>query len=146
VSLTTLEHSADCDSLAVLRPRLPNSEKAQALVRAFHYTGRPYDFNFDFATDAELVCTELVYKSYEPANGFSGLKFPLTEMLGRKLLPANEIARQFDAQAGTPEQQFDLVIFLDGQERKRTAAEGTLTEFRPSWQRPKWHVLSQSKK
>jgi hypothetical protein len=143
VSLTTLEHSADCDSLAVLRPRLPKSDKAQAIVRAFHYTGRPYDFNFDFATDAELVCTELVYKSYEPANGFTGLKFPLTEMLGRKLLAANEIARQFDAQQGTPEQQFDLVIFLDGQERKHKAVEAPLADFRSSWLRPKWHVLTQ---
>ena len=143
VSLTTLEHSADCDSIAVLRPRLPKLEKAQAIVRAFHYTGRPYDFNFDFATDAELVCTELVYKSYEPANGFTGLKFLLTEMLGRKLLPANEIAKQFDAQQGTPEQQSDLVIFLDGQERKRKAVEASLGDFRASWQRPKWHVVTQ---
>ena len=131
------------DSLAVLRPRLSKPEKAQALLRAFHYAGRPYDFNFDFATDAELVCTELVYKAYEPAYGFTGLKFPLTEMLGRKLLPANEIARQFDAQAGTSEQQFDLVIFLDGQERKRNATEASLTDFRSSWKRPKWHVLTQ---
>lgn len=143
VSFTTLEHSADCDSLAVLRPRLPRSEKAQALLRGFHYAGRPYDFNFDFATDAELVCTELVYKAYEPANGFTGLKFPLTEMLGRKLLPANEIARQFDAQAGTPAPQFDLVIFLDGQERKRKATEASLSDFRSSWKRPKWHVVTQ---
>jgi len=142
VSLTTLEHTADCDSLAVLRPRLPKAEKAQALMRAFHYAGRPYDFNFDFATDAELVCTELVYKSYEPANGFTGLKFPLTEMLGRKLLPANEIARQFDAQQGTAPEQFELVMFLDGQERKGKAIESTLAEFRLSWKRPKWHVLT----
>jgi len=143
VSLTTLEHSADCDSIAVVRPRLSKSEKAQAIVRAFHYTGRPYDFNFDFSTDAELVCTELVYKSYEPANGFTGLKFALTEMLGRKLLPANEIARQFDTQQGTAEQQFDLVIFLDGQERKRSAVEASLSDFRSSWRRPKWHVITQ---
>jgi hypothetical protein len=143
VSFTTLEHSANCDSLAVLRPRLPKSEKAQALVRAFHYAGRPYDFNFDFATDAELVCTELVYKAYEPANGFTGLKFPLTEMLGRKLLPANEITRQFDVQEGKPEQQFDLVIFLDGQERKRNAIKASLSDFRSSWKRPKWHVMTQ---
>ncbi len=71
VIFTTLEHSADCDSLAALRPRLPRREKAQAILRAFHYAGRPYDFNFDFGTDAELVCTELIYKAYEPAGGGS---------------------------------------------------------------------------
>lgn len=143
VSFTTLEHSADCDSLVVLRPRLPKREKAQALLRAFHYSGRPYDFNFDFATDSELVCTELVYKAYEPATGFRGLTFPLVEMLGRKVTPANEIAKQFDAQYGQPEQQFDLAVFLDGQERERKAVESSLAEFRKSWQRPKWHLLIQ---
>ena len=143
VSFTTLEHSAECDSLVVLRPKLAKSEKAQALARAFHYAGRPYDFNFDFATDSELVCTELVYKAYESAAGFRGLTFPLVEMLGRKATPANEIARQFDAQCETAEQQFELVIFLDGQERRAKAVEASLATFRQSWKRPKWHVLVQ---
>jgi hypothetical protein len=143
VVLTTLEHSADCDSLAVLRPRLPKPEKARALLRAFHYTGRPYDFNFDFATDSELVCTELVYKAYEPAAGFRGLQFPLVEMLGRKVTPANELVKQFDARFATAEQQFDLVVFLDGQERRKAAVDASLDEFRKSWRRPKWHVMVQ---
>jgi len=143
VSLTTIEHSLDCDSLAVLRPRLPKVESALAIVRAFRYVGRPYDFDFDFSTDAKLVCTELVYKSYEPSAGFTGLKLPTVEMLGRQVTPANEIAKQFDAQCGTPEQQFDLIVFLDGQERARKAVESSLEEFRRSCQRPKWHVVVQ---
>jgi hypothetical protein len=143
VSFTTLEHSADCDSLAVLRPKLSKAEKARAMMRAFHYAGRPYDFNFDFATDSELVCTEVVYKSYEPASGLTGLNLPLVEMLGRKVTPANEIAKQFDAQHGTTDQQCDLVLFLDGHERKGSAVEASLAGFRGSWQRPKWHVLVQ---
>ena len=143
VSFTTLEHSADCDSLVVLRPKLAKAERAQALVRAFHYAGRPYDFNFDFATDSELVCTELVYKAYEPAAGFRGLTFPLVEMLGRKVTPANAIARQFDAQYATPDEQFELVLFLDGQERHAKAMPAPLATFRQSWKRPKWHVFVQ---
>lgn len=141
VCFTTLEHSASCDSLAVLRPRLSKLERAQAIARAFHYSGRPYDFNFDFSTDAALVCTELVYKSYEPSGEMKGLQFPLIEMLGRKVTPANELVKQFDAQYGTPEQQYELVAFLDGVERKKKAAEATLEAFRVSWKRPKWHVL-----
>jgi hypothetical protein len=143
VSFTSLAHSAICDSLAVLRPKLSKTEKAQALYRAFHYAGRPYDYNFDFATDAELVCTELVYKSYEPATGMKGLKFPLVEMLGRKVTPANELAKQFDAQYGTADEQFELVAFLDGVERKGEAVKASVTEFRQTWKRPKWHVLVQ---
>jgi hypothetical protein len=143
VSFKSLEHSAACDSLVVLRPRLPKSEKSQAILRAFHYSGRPYDFNFDFSTDAELVCTELVYKAYEPAAGCTGLKFPLVEMLGRKVTPANELVKQFDEQYETPNQQFDVVIFLDGRERQKQASEATVAELRRSWKRPKWHVFLQ---
>jgi hypothetical protein len=143
VSLKSLEHSAACDSLVVLRPRLAKVEKAQALVRAFHYVGRPYDFDFDFSTDAKLVCTELVYKSYEPSTGCVGLKFPMVEMLGRKVTPANELAKQFDAQFGTADQQYDMICFLDERERTKNAVESNLAEFRQSWRRPKWHVLVQ---
>jgi hypothetical protein len=143
VSLTPLEHAADADSVVVLRPLLPKTEKATALLRAFHYAGRPYDFNFDFATDAELVCTELVYKSYEPATDFRGLHLPMTEMLGRPVLPANEIARLFDSQFGSTNAQFQFVTFLDGYEREGKAKEAGVDEFRQSWRRPKWHVLVQ---
>lgn len=142
VSMTTLEHSAACDSLAVLRPRLSKPERALAILRAFHYQGRPYDFDFDFATDSELVCSELVFKAYEPSAGMKGLNLPLIEMLGRKLMPANEVVRQFDAQWETPAQQFDLVTFLDGHESKG-AVERDATAFRASCRRPKWHILTQ---
>ncbi|HWA26418.1 MAG TPA: YiiX/YebB-like N1pC/P60 family cysteine hydrolase [Lacunisphaera sp.] len=142
VSFTTLEHSASCDALVVLRPRVPRLEKARALLRAFHYGGRPYDFDFDFATDSSLVCTELVYKAYEPATGFGGVRFVPGKVLGRLVLPANEIARQFDDEHGKPSQQFDFVLFLDGSERTKQAMEATLDDFRQSWRRPKWHVIT----
>ncbi len=142
VSFTTLEHSAACDALAVLRPKLSKVEKARAILLAFQYAGRPYDFNFDFSTDAELVCTELVYKAYEPANGYRGLQLPTVDMLGRQVTPANEFVKQFDAQAASGSEQFELVEFLDGYERTKSARQGSLADFRSSWKRPKWHVLT----
>jgi len=143
VSFTSLEHAIDADSMAVLRPRLPKKEKALALLRAFRYAGRPYDFDFDFLTDDKLVCTELAYKAYEPSEGNKGLRFPTVPILGRLATPANVIARQFDEQYGTDGQQTDLVLFLDGQEKAGNAVEADLAEFRRSWRRPKWHVLVQ---
>ena len=141
VTFTTLEHSADADAVVVLRPRLPKSEKAEAIRRAFHYAGRPYDFNFDFRTDAALVCTELVYKAYEPSTAMTGLTFATEEMLGRPVMPANLIARMFDTQYGTQSQQLDFVLFLDGHERAERAVEADLAAFRASWKRPKWHIV-----
>ena len=75
--------------------------------------------------------------------GQGELRLPLVEMIGRKLLPANEIDRQFDAQYGSAEAQFEFVIFLDGAERERKAVEANVEQFRQSWRRPKWHVLTQ---
>jgi hypothetical protein len=75
-----------------------------------------------------------------------GLDLPLVDMLGRKVTPANEIARQFDAQSWTGEAQFEFVAFLDGHEASGAAIEASLEEFRRSWRRPKWHVLAQEKR
>lgn len=146
VSFTTLEHSADADALVTLRPRVPKVDVARAILRSFRYSGRPYDFNFDFQTDATLVCTELIYKAYEPGEGFRGVRLQLEEMVGRTAIPANSIARQFHEEYGTPRQQFDMVIFLDGQEKRRLAVEADVGEFRRSWRRPKWHVVTQDLK
>ncbi len=143
VVFTTLEHSAAADAVALLRPRLSKVEKARAILRAFGYAGLPYDFNFDFQTDSAIVCTELVFKSFDPSEGYRGLRLPVIQVMGRPATPANEIARQFDEQYGTPAQQFDLLFFLDGYEKERRAVEADLAAFRSSWKRPKWHILIQ---
>lgn len=144
VSFTSIEHSAAADSLAVLRPRNSRIEKAQAILRGFGYVGRPYDFNFDFRSDASLVCSELVFKAYEPTSGMSGLRFSVSEVIGRLATSPNDMVRQFDEQFGTAAQQTDFVLFLDGQERAGRAVEATPADFRSSWRRPKWHLLTQS--
>jgi hypothetical protein len=143
VSWTTLEHSAEGDSLVVLRPRLPKTAKARAILRAFHYTGRPYDFDFDFRTDASLVCTELVVKAYEADAELPGLELPLIEVMHRPVTPANEFARHFDETYDSDKQQFDMIRFLDGEESSGSARLSGLEGFRQSWQRPKWHILTQ---
>jgi len=143
VLLTSIEYSALADSIAVLRPRLSKKAKAKALLGAFKYYNYPYDFNFDFLTDSSVVCTELVYKAYEPRKGFKGLHFDLGKLMGRYVLPANDIAKKFDLEADTEKQDLDFVLFLDGFERKKIAIHSTATEFQKSWGRPKWHVLLQ---
>ncbi|MBU1055082.1 MAG: hypothetical protein KKC46_14830 [Proteobacteria bacterium] len=143
VSFTSLEYSGAADSIVVLRPILMKPEKAAAILRAFHYSGRPYDFNFDFETDASLVCSELVYKAYEPGLGIKGIRFPISEIMGRKVSTPNEMVRQFDEQYGTKDAQTDFVLFLDGIEKEQRAVESTLEHFRISWHRPNWHILIQ---
>jgi hypothetical protein len=141
VSLTSLEQSAACDSLAVLRPRLSKAARAAAVVRAMRYYSRPYDYDFDFGSDRSLVCTELVVKSYLPGESQKGLQLPLERLMGRMVTPANAFVRQFDETFGTGDQQMDLILFLDGNEKTKNAVEAGAAAFCQSWTRPKWHIL-----
>jgi hypothetical protein len=143
VSHTSLEHSAGCDTLAVIRPRVTKVQRAQAIRMAFHYAGRPYDFDFDNRTDAALVCTELVAKAYEGNSTVPGLAFPVTSVMDHKVTPANLIVKEFDHNFGTPAQQYDLVTFIDGYEKEGEAILSNLDAFRQSWKRPKWHIMVQ---
>lgn len=108
VVLSTLEHSAHADYVAVLRPRVTVEGKARAITRAFEHLGKPYDFNFDFDDTGKLVCTQLVYLSYEGM-----LRFELKRIMGRRTLPANEIAIKYVNERGGVDRQLDFVLFLD---------------------------------
>jgi hypothetical protein len=126
--------------MVALRPALSKETKARAIFRAFNFSGRPYDFNFDFLTDSALVCSELVYKAYLPAGQDEGLFLPLSDMLGRKVLSPNNIARLFDEEYDLAP-QLDFVLFFDGNEKKGKAVQEDVSEFRKSWERPKWHIV-----
>ena len=126
------------DHIAAIRPRLSKLAKAQAIVTAFSHVGKPYDYKFDFATDHALVCTELVWRSYRPANGKQGLDIPLLEMVGIKTLPANEFAKHFAAHRGTDQCQFDFVYFIDATEHDCKTFVSTEDEFVDSCKRVKW--------
>jgi hypothetical protein len=88
VRLRSVSTPLSCDAVALVRPRLTKGEIANALARGFHFVGRPYDFDFDFSRSDRMVCTEVVYRSYE---GVGGLAFALIRRAGRLTLSAEDI-------------------------------------------------------
>jgi Permuted papain-like amidase enzyme, YaeF/YiiX, C92 family len=143
VIFTSAEHAVGADYAAALRPRLSKLEIAWAIERAFEYHGRPYDFDFDFDSDRELVCSELVYKAYEPRAAARGLTIELVRIFGRTTLPANVLIAQFDREHDTPAQQLDFVWFLDGRESEARADFADLAALRASHRRPKWDLAQE---
>jgi hypothetical protein len=137
VILNSLEHACG-DYVAALRPRLSKEAKAQAIIEAFGHLDKPYDFDFDFATDNALVCTELVWRSYRPAEGKQGLDLKLVEIAGRMTLPANEIARIYAEEFGSANRQMDFVYFIDAREETKESFIATEESFRESHKRTKW--------
>lgn len=141
VVLHAFEVSGHADYMAGMRPRLTEEERLLSVLRAFDHFGKPYDYNFEFSTDESVVCSELVYKALQSEDGRSGIAFPLTKQNGRYILPPNDIARVFDEQFGTKNQQLDFVFFLDGNEELGRATFNDLVAFRGSWKRPKWDIV-----
>ncbi|MCJ8311402.1 MAG: hypothetical protein HRU38_14335 [Saccharospirillaceae bacterium] len=145
VVFTSLQQSLCCDSVVVLRPNLSKLEKAKALFNAFYYVGLPYDYNFNFQKDDALVCSELIYKSYQPSNNQKGIQFPLNNIAGRLIMPANAIAKMVFDEQNSKQQQLKMVLFLDGNESKQKAEESNQETFLKSCSRPKWHVFLDEK-
>jgi hypothetical protein len=143
VVFSAAQESIRADYVAAMRPLRSKVERAIAIEKAFSYHARPYDFDFDFYTDSALVCSELVFKSYEPRAGFVGLSLGLEKVVGRMTLGPNSIVRTFDEQAGTKDAQLAFVWFLDGREKTQDAAFADEAAFRASWRRPKWDFVQQ---
>ena len=146
VIFSPLEHTAAADDLAVLRPRLSESRKNAAIARAFSHYGKAYDFDFDFFSTDKLVCTELIYRAYdEPIDGES-IRLPLTRVMGRDTMPADEVVRMFArersmdgepaAQGLPPTSQLDFVLFLKGDEWSGRADLAGVAEFIRTVERP----------
>ncbi len=143
VVFNTLEHAAG-DYLAALRPKLSLRARAQAIVEAFSHAGKPYDYDFDFATDQALVCTELVWRAYRPAANKPGLHLELVRAVGRWTLPANEIVRQYAVhQEGGGGAALSFVYFLDGREKAGRAVVADEAAFRRSHERAQWDILQE---
>jgi hypothetical protein len=108
VIMNSLETSVgECDAVAVLRPRLPKERIREAIARTFSHAGKAYDFEFDFFTTDKIVCTELVFRSYDGA-----LDFKLVNVMGRMTLPAIEIVKKYTEELGSAKQQLDLVTWI----------------------------------
>ncbi|MBU0551782.1 protein tyrosine phosphatase [Myxococcota bacterium] len=144
VIFSSLYHSCLADYVGVMRPRLTPLEKARAIARSFSHWGKPYDFDFDFLTQSEMVCSEVVYTSYQaPSAEGRSLDITLSEIMGRITLPPNDIVRQLDAAYDQPDRQLDFVAFLEGIEADHAAYERDVAAFRASWLRPKWDLAQE---
>jgi len=144
VVLNSFDHVTG-DTLGGLRPKLPPLAKAQAIAYAFAQIGKPYDFDFDFATDHAIVCSELVWRAYRSAEGKAGFDIPLVAIGGRQTLPANEIARFYSEAYGSDHEAFDFVLFYDADERAHVSRPSDEATFRDSWKRSRWDVVVDEK-
>ncbi len=143
IILLPLEKSAKADYLGVMRPRLEKEETLKAVLRSFENFGKPYDYNFDFETRDEIVCSELVYDAYLSKNNKKGVRFELSVTSGRKMISPNDMVKKYFEEKGTAEQELDFIYFIDGNENLGSAFVKDETSFSTSWTRPKFSKLQE---
>ncbi len=137
VTFSTWEHAAG-DYLAGVGPKLSPLARAQALDEALSHYGKPYDFDFDFATDHAIVCSELVWRAYRPAEGKEGLDLELVSVAGRRTLPANDLLIEL-----LDDELVEFRVFFDARERQGLAVEAGPEALSASPARVKWDFAQQ---
>jgi hypothetical protein len=140
VSVASFEHSCGADYVAALRPNVPRVTQALAIERAISYVGRPYDFDFNFTTDDQLVCSELVVKAYEPDATSTGIRPVWARVAGRSVVTPTELAKLFTVERALPHPQLSFVYFLEGQEREHTSRAADADALAATLARPKWDI------
>lgn len=88
VRIRSLSNPFRSDAIAVIRPTLQPMQIAEAIGRGFQHTDKAYDFDFDFSRSDRLVCTEVVYRTYD---NVAGIQFELTRRAGRLTLSAEDL-------------------------------------------------------
>lgn len=111
VVVSDLATSLTSNYVVVLRPSgLSAAERLDAVRRAHHFLGTPYDFDFDFSTTASIVCTELIYQVYGRLGG--KFSFPVSTIAGRRVVAPNTFVQKGlgGDRGGLPPEAFELIL------------------------------------
>ncbi len=128
VAINPVEHFANADYFAAIRPVTDRKALFGVLLKSFENYGKPYDFFFDFTTDDALICSEFVYKSFQVPG--SGINFVVKNDNGEPFLTPNDIAKQTFDSNGASSSMFHFVVFYCGDEAKGQAYKSDFSAFR----------------
>lgn len=121
VRIRSLASPFAADAIAVIRPLLPAEVVTEAIGRALFHDGKPYDFDFDLTRSDRLVCTEVVYRSFE---GLAGVHFSLTQRAGRMTLAAEDLLNM-----ALNQQHFEVVATYSPGHSPTLATESTAADL-----------------
>ena len=95
VLLRRIEETLNVDAFMVLRPKLEQEQRAQALSRGLTHEGKLYDFMFDFRVADRLACTEVIYRTYHGIGELDqAVSFELRRHSGRPCISAEDLIEQ----------------------------------------------------
>ena len=94
VLLRRIEETLNVDAFMVLRPKLEQEQRAQALSRGLTHEGKLYDFMY-FRVADRLACTEVIYRTYHGIGELDqAVSFELRRHSGRPCMSAEDLIEQ----------------------------------------------------
>ena len=106
VQINTLQHFLNIDDLGVIRFNgLTIENKRSYLLNAFSQIGKSYDFNFDVESKNEIVCSELIYIS------FDDLDWNTSKTAGRYTISPDNVAQKLLDDNMDP-----VLLYINGEE------------------------------
>jgi hypothetical protein len=135
VSVNSLEHIALVDYFSAIRPNLTKEDIFKSMLISFEYIGVPYDFLFDFRSDNEVVCSELVYNSYRLKSDKNGINFLFSKVMGNPFVSPNDIAHLYAQEQSSQNPSFYFVVFCDFDEQTSKSFFNSADAFANSWKR-----------
>lgn len=116
------------DTVAVLRLRRSALDRAMIVLRAFELVGRPFDPTGDVNEQSAIGSAELILLAL-------GDDAP---QIARSRVAVDDLVEWFDRVAGDENPTYELLMFVEGDELSRRAAQGDADAFRSSWNRAVW--------
>lgn len=105
VQINTLDNFLNIDDLGVIRFTAQSDEnKKTYLLNAFSQIGKNYDFSFNVESTDEIVCSELVYASFED------LVWDTKKQMGRYTISPDQVARKLI----TDKRFAPVLLYLNG--------------------------------
>ncbi len=108
VILNSLDFLMDThiNRMVVLRPKLSERERKEALTIVFAMLGNEYDFRFDFNDGSYQCCTEIIYRSLNSRGAYN---FELVKRMGNPTLSADDIITYYK---NREYKAFDTVFYV----------------------------------
>lgn len=128
VVINPVDHFANADYFAAVRPEISREKLFGILINAFSNYGKPYDFFFDFTTDDALICSEFVYKCFNHPE--AGINFKIRYQNNKPFLTPNDIAVQTCSPDMGSSSVFRFIVFYGGETEAGTAVRKDLSSFR----------------
>lgn len=132
VEVHSYQKHLKADYLTALRPLISSKQKLAILFKLLENYHQPYDFDFDYMNSSGLVCSELIYKTYQQ---HSNLPVKPIKVAGRYTIPPSDFVKSLINQ-NQRKPYWQLIFFADGIPNQNTTHFKDLNELKKTLNRP----------